>query len=107
MRSYFSKPLQAMFIPLAMGFAIGAACEDGTGPLRTATTCAAYCNQAKDCDEDIDLDECKEDCENAIDDCMDDEQEQALDDLDECSDEACSAFAACTIGAGLQCTFGL
>jgi hypothetical protein len=36
-----------------------------------------------------------------------DEQEAALDDLDECAEDSCNDFLACTIGAGAECVFGI
>ncbi|MBK6919891.1 MAG: hypothetical protein IPH07_21015 [Deltaproteobacteria bacterium] len=93
-----------------LGFAmsqIGACERDGTGDLRVHQSCKAYCQQAASCDDDVDEDDCISRCENTVDDCMADEQEQALDDLDVCSDETCDEVASCTIGAGLQCAFGL
>ena len=92
---------------LAVGAAIGACEREGTGNARIALTCADYCRQAHDCDGDVDVDDCKDDCKNTMEDCMADEQEQALDDLDACSDESCDEFGGCTIGAGLQCSFGI
>lgn len=90
-----------------MGAALGACEREGTGDTRIALTCADYCRQAADCDDEVDKDACKDDCEATMDDCMADEQEQALDDLDACAGDSCDDFAGCTIGAGLQCSFGL
>lgn len=92
---------------LALGTAIGACERDGTGNARVALTCADYCQKAHDCDGDVDVDDCKDDCKDSMDDCMSDEQEQALDDLDACAEDSCDEFGGCTIGAGLQCTFGI
>ncbi|MBL9106263.1 MAG: hypothetical protein JNL82_35395 [Myxococcales bacterium] len=107
MRTSFSiKRIHLMgALGLVCGLAIG--CSDGTGPLRTTTTCADYCAKANECDSDVDTDECESDCKDKLDDCMADEQEQALDDLDSCAANSCDEFAGCTIGAGLQCTFGI
>ena len=86
------------------GVVVGA-CEDGE--LREEITCNQYCRQAHDCDDSIDRDQCEEDCEDAVSDCQDDEKAEALDDLDNCANESCNDFGACTVGAGLQCTFGI
>lgn len=84
------------------------ACErEGTGDLRINATCRDYCKQATACDDSVDVDDCRDDCEATMGDCQADEQENALDDLDNCATDSCSEFGACTIGAGLQCTFGI
>ncbi len=91
-----------------VGLLIAQACErEGTGDIRINATCRDYCNQAADCNDDIDVDDCRADCESTMEDCQADEQEEALDDLDDCAVESCNEFGACTIGAGLQCSFGL
>ena len=90
------------------GFMAAQACErEGTGDVRTAATCRDYCDKAKECDDDLDEEDCRNRCESDMDDCQADEQESALDDLDECAEDSCDEFLGCTIGAGLQCTFGL
>lgn len=70
-------------------------------------TCQDYCDQAKVCDADVAVDKCISDCKDQLGNCMVDEQSQAVDDLKLCADKACDEFTGCTIGAGLQCTFGL
>lgn len=90
-----------------VGMAVGACEREGTGDARIALTCADYCQKAADCDDEVDVDECKDDCKDAMEDCMDDEQEEALDDLDACAEDSCDDFLGCTIGAGLECTFGI
>lgn len=90
------------------GFVVGAGLGcTGTGPVRTELTCQDYCDKAKECDGDVDVDACVSDCKDTLDDCMADEQEQALDDLDSCAAGSCDEFGGCTIGAGIQCTFGI
>lgn len=91
-----------------VGLLIAQACErEGTGDIRINATCRDYCKQAAECNDDIDVDDCRSDCESTMEDCQADEQEQALDDLDDCAVESCDEFGLCTIGAGLQCSFGL
>lgn len=94
---------------LSLGFLSAVACGDGTGTgeVRVNMTCEAYCDQANMCNDNVDFDNCVDDCEDTVDDCMADEQEQALDELDACSAESCNDFGACTVGAGLQCAFGV
>ena len=74
---------------------------------RIASTCQSYCAKAHTCDDDKTVEQCVADCKANLGDCMVDEQGEALDDLDGCAAESCDDFGACTIGAGLQCTFGL
>ncbi len=96
------------WLGICCGLAFAQACErDGTGDIRVNATCRDYCDQAKSCDDDVDEDDCRDRCEDAMEDCMSDEQEQALDDLDHCAVSDCDEFGGCTIGAGLQCSFGL
>lgn len=87
---------------------LDAGCErDGTSDARVGRTCESYCSTVAACDDDVDEDDCVSRCENTMEDCMADEQEHALDDLDSCAEESCDDVGACRIGAGLQCTFGL
>jgi hypothetical protein len=98
------------FLGLVLGLAAAQlpACErNGTGDLRISRTCADYCAAAVGCNDDLDEDDCASRCEDAMDDCMADDQEDALDDLDACAEDSCDDFAGCTIGAGLECAFGL
>lgn len=96
------------WIGVFLGAALAQACErNGTGNIRINGTCRDYCQQAHECNDDVDVDDCRSDCENTMEDCMSDEQEEALDDLDDCATQSCDEFGTCTIGAGLQCSFGL
>lgn len=70
-------------------------------------TCKTYCEKAAVCDGDVTEAGCTADCQDKLGDCMADEQSQTLDDLDTCSARACDEFTTCTIGAGLQCVFGI
>lgn len=84
--------------------------DDGVGvieELQIEGSCNDYCEQAKTCDDGVDVEACENDCFEAMSNCQADEQEQALNDIDSCGEEACSEFVRCSIGAGLQCTFGI
>ncbi|MCR9160006.1 MAG: hypothetical protein ACE37F_38215 [Nannocystaceae bacterium] len=84
--------------------------DDGVGvieELQIEGSCNDYCEQAKSCDDGVDVEACENDCFDAMSDCQADEQEEALNDIDSCSEEACSEFVGCSIGAGLQCSFGV
>jgi hypothetical protein len=81
--------------------------DAGEDPARVEATCRAYCDRAAECDDDIDADACVADCDEVIAACMDDEQLQTMDDLEGCAASECGEFDECTVGAGLQCTFGL
>ena len=81
---------------------------DGDGnAAEIQSTCDTYCNKSQTCDDGETLEQCVADCKAQLGDCMADEQEQALDDLDSCAADSCDDFAGCTIGAGLQCAFGI
>lgn len=82
-------------------------CADELEDLDISSTCSAYCAQAAECDGDVDRDECEDNCVDAVNDCPTDDIDPVLDDLDSCADETCDDFAACTIGAGLECHFGI
>ncbi len=101
---------------LAAAFCTGLCCnndndDDGGGGGATdqevMTTCKKYCDQAQVCDGDVEAGECLVKCQDRLGDCMADEQSQTLDDLETCSLKACDDFKGCTIGAGLQCVFGI
>lgn len=83
-----------------------AACT-GTGPVRIDATCEDYCAKAHECSDSVDVDDCVADCKDQIGDCMADEQEEALDSLDDCAANSCNEFIGCTVGAGLACSFGI
>ncbi len=104
-------PSKALLLALFGGVCFGViACgeDDPTdASLEVELSCADYCRKAAECDGDVDREACENDCEGAAQDCMADEQQQALDDLDECSESTCDEFGGCTVGAGLQCAFGL
>lgn len=103
------KTAQLSVVGLLAGFTFAlSGCEDldGTGDLRVELSCNNYCQKAKDCDDEVDMAECEANCESAVNDCMADEQEQALDDLDDCAQDSCDDFGACTVAAGLECAFG-
>ena len=83
------------------------AVDDGDNAADIQSTCEDYCAKAHTCDDSKTVEQCVADCKADLGDCMADEQSQVLDDLDACADKACNDFTGCTIGAGLQCTFGI
>lgn len=85
----------------------GANDDSGASAVEIESTCQAYCDKAVECDDDVTLTTCVADCKENMGDCMADEQEKALSDLNSCAADACDDFTGCTIGAGLQCTFGV
>jgi len=70
-------------------------------------SCEDYCAKAKTCDDDRDEQECINNCVDSLDDCMADERDQAIDQVDMCAAESCDDIVGCTIDAGAQCYFGL
>lgn len=96
----------------ALCAALGCNDDDGadTGvasPAEITSTCQDYCDKAHVCDDEVAVDSCVSDCKDKLGDCMVDEQREAVDDLSLCAARACDNFTGCTIGARLQCTFGL
>ena len=81
--------------------------EGGSNQARIQSTCDTYCAKAQTCDDDKTVEQCVADCKAQLGDCMADEQEQVLDELDACAMDACDDFGSCTFGAGLQCKFGI
>lgn len=69
--------------------------------------CQQWCEKRNECDPDVDIDECRQECLDNSGDCQADEREQALDDLEQCAENECDELTACSIGAGLQCQFGI
>jgi len=88
-------------------FTQGVACDESINDVENRIDCAQYCDQAAECDSDVDVDECRDTCREQLDNCMVDELDEAQDQLDECSDVSCDDFTSCTIEAGAQCYFGL
>ncbi len=100
----------ALVLAAGLGLGLGACVEDSEGdpvPLDVQVACKSYCRQATDCNDKVVEDDCREDCYDNMNDCQADEQNEAVDDLQNCADESCNDFTACTIGAGLQCSFGI
>lgn len=92
---------------------IGLGCGDDRGSggdvsaAKIESTCKAYCEKARTCDDEVSMAECTADCGDELGDCMADEQAAAVSDLDNCAERSCDDFTGCTIRAGLQCAFGL
>lgn len=98
-------------ILMAVVLCAGMGCRDDRGGSATEqeieSACESYCQKARTCDDEVSTAECTADCRDRMGDCMADEQAQAVDDLEQCAADACDDFTGCTIGAGLQCAFGL
>ena len=98
-------------LAVALGAGLGCENDDGGGGGATdqevLSTCKTYCEKAVVCDGDVMEAGCTADCQDKLGNCMADEQAQTLDDLEVCSAETCDDFKGCTIGAGLQCVFGI
>jgi hypothetical protein len=81
---------------------------DGAGAsIKVKSACDSYCAKAKTCKDDMDEQECRSKCQNAMTDCQADEQKTALKRLDDCANESCDDFIGCTINVGATCVFGL
>jgi len=82
-------------------------CEATIEDIQTEIDCYGYCNNLASCDPDVDEEACRNECEEQLDNCMDDEVDDAQAQLDECSDAACEDIAVCTIDAGAECYLGI
>lgn len=95
------------------GAVAGLACGDEGGSPTGATLqeindgCQSYCERARICDDEVVVSQCINDCKDRLGDCMADEQQQTVADLQTCAEDACDDFRLCTAGADLQCRFGL
>lgn len=107
----FSARGGALTLALSSGLCLGLfACgeDDPTdAELDVELACNDYCRKAVECNDDLDMEDCENECEDSASSCMADEQDQALDELEMCSEESCDDFGGCTVGAGLQCSFGI
>jgi hypothetical protein len=94
-------------------FALGAcrqtdADEDESGAsLEVMNSCEEYCQQRKLCKDETNEEKCRNNCIDAMTDCQVDQQNAALDKLDQCANESCDDFLGCTINVGAQCIFGI
>ena len=70
-------------------------------------TCTNYCDHRAECNDDVDVDACIDDCQEAAGNCQADEQEQALEELDACAEQSCDDVGECTVSASLECYLGL
>jgi hypothetical protein len=114
-RNLLSDYLSTLALALTLGCTLHTDDDDdslaegdaGDNAARIASTCEAYCAKGHDCEDSLDADECADECEELIGGCMDDEQLTTMDDLEACARTSCDEFAECTVGAGLQCSFGI
>jgi hypothetical protein len=83
------------------------ACKDDIDDIQTKINCADYCRQAEVCNGDVNRAACENDCEDALGECRANELDAVQERLDECAEESCDEFTACTIDAGARCFFGI
>jgi hypothetical protein len=103
---------------LALGLALGVlgttSCEeDGEvfddAPLTTAQrgACTDYCNEARACEDDLDLAECNDSCIDALESCFESNVDEAADELRNCIDEnECLDVVQCSFQVSGECFFG-
>jgi hypothetical protein len=100
---------------LALGLAGTQACADNDGEIddRPITTeerdaCSGFCNEARSCDDEVDIDECASRCLDSLDLCFESQVDDATAELRECtSGDECSDVVACGFEVGSECFFGL
>jgi hypothetical protein len=71
------------------------------------SSCTGYCERQAECDDEVNTDDCINDCVDAAGDCQADEQEQAIEELEACAEESCDDIGECAVGAGLECYLGI
>ena len=81
--------------------------KEEIGEAQIESACTDYCDQARDCDDEIDETLCQSDCVDAIEDCTDSDREDAINDLRDCAALDCEAdgFPSCTVAEELECAF--
>tara|TARA_Y100000588_G_scaffold315024_1_gene342909 strand:- start:58 stop:330 length:273 start_codon:yes stop_codon:yes gene_type:complete len=72
---------------------------------RIGSVCREACQRAEVCDDETNVDQCRESCEDEVSQCNADSLDATLDDLDRCGDESCDDFTGCVVGAYLECNF--
>ena len=109
------QPVAAMtttMIRLALGVTIGlavahvSACGEQSDDPDDIVACRDFCDRQVTCD-DRNRGECEENCRQLLDDCVDDEKDEALSILDSCGGAACDELTECTVDAGIECIFGI
>lgn len=73
----------------------------------TELDCNRFCARANECNEDLDADDCEDQCLSSLANCQSDERAAAQNQIDECADAACDDLVGCTVDAGVRCYFGL
>lgn len=102
---------RTFFTLLGLGFGLvvvqSSACHINDAPIDAGEECAAYCERAAECDEGLDVDECRDQCNGAMDRCLNNQKHDARDRLDECSDAACNDIVECSVDVGAECYFAI
>jgi hypothetical protein len=71
---------------------------------RIEKVCKDYCARAVDCNDNVEFDDCVDDCINTANDCDSDQDiENGLDILETCAEESCNDVGACVIEAWVEC----
>lgn len=109
--TYASLKLVCMLALAGLTGIMFGACRDDDGDdgvdFFAEQDCRDYCERAVECDDDRNEEDCVESCIDRMGSCQADEQEAALEQLQDCADESCDDFLACTIDVGATCYFGL
>jgi hypothetical protein len=100
--------MTATLLGLGLAVSLGA-CEeeDNITAEQLNSSCRNWCEKRAECDDDVNLDQCTLNCEDTVEDCMADERDEVLADLDVCAEETCDDFTGCSIGAGFECVIGI
>ena len=103
---------------LALGLALGVlgttSCEEDNevfddAPLTAEQreACSIYCDRAAACDDDFDFTECNAECVDSLEECFEENVDEAADELATCIDEdECLDVVSCSFQVSGECFFG-
>lgn len=108
----------ACFVGLGFGIACGAGDEleddaqgiddDNMLTDQDRQACEDYCQDAKSCDDDLDVSDCMSSCVDGLQSCEEAELDEATSDLTSCTDnDECLDVVDCGFEVSSQCYFGL
>jgi hypothetical protein len=107
--SWFSLEFACLLAIGGLAGVLFGACKDDGDDLGVfgEQDCKQYCDRVVDCDGNKDRQDCIDNCIDRMGNCQADEQDAALDQLQDCSNATCDNIVGCTIDAGATCYFGL
>jgi hypothetical protein len=98
---------------LTIGIVNAVSCEDKVFDDAQLTAedrmaCTEYCEEARACDDELDLAACQNQCVDSLEDCFEDQVHDATDELRSCIDkDTCLDVTNCSFQVAADCFFGL